>query len=144
MGDVNPKDALAKVQKYFGAIPSQPPPPVVDMTEPPQRAEKRANLEDPLARLTSIDIVYHMPPALTADADALAVLASVLSSGRSSRMYQALVREKQLAVAAGAQADDSRGPGLFSVGVTVAPGKSPAEHRVGGVRGDRTRENRAN
>ncbi|RPH60446.1 MAG: insulinase family protein, partial [Acidobacteria bacterium] len=35
--------------------------------------------------------------------------------------------EKQLAVAAGARADDSRGPGLFSVGVTVAPGKSPAD-----------------
>jgi predicted Zn-dependent peptidase len=97
------------------------------MTEPPQRTEKRATLDDSLARLTNIDIVYHMPPDMTPDADALAVLASVLSAGRSSRMYQALVREKQVAVAAGAQADDARGPGLFSVGVTVAPGKLPAE-----------------
>ncbi|HEY7443989.1 MAG TPA: pitrilysin family protein [Vicinamibacterales bacterium] len=127
VGDVNPKETLAKVQKYFGSIPSQPPPPVVDMTEPPQRAEKRTNLEDSLARLTSIDIVYHMPPAITQDADALSVLASVLAAGRSSRMYQALVREKQLAVAAGARSADSRGPGLFSVGVTVAPGKSATD-----------------
>jgi predicted Zn-dependent peptidase len=127
VGDVNPTETLAKVQKYFGSIPSQPPPPVVDMTEPPQRVEKRTNLEDSLARLTSIDIVYHMPPAVTEDADALSVLASVLAAGRSSRMYQALVREKQLAVAAGARSADSRGPGLFSVGVTVAPGKSAAD-----------------
>jgi predicted Zn-dependent peptidase len=127
VGDVDPKATLAKVEKYFGSIPSQPQPPSVDMTEPPQRTEKRATLDDSLARLTNIDIVYHMPPDMTPDADALAVLASVLSAGRSSRMYQALVREKQVAVAAGAQADDARGPGLFSVGVTVAPGKLPAE-----------------
>ncbi len=103
------------------------------MTEPPQRAEKRTTLDDPLARLTSIDIVYHMPPELTPDADALAVLASVLSAGRSSRMYQALVREKQLAVAAGAQADDCTRPGPFFGGRDGCAGKVARRHRVGGV-----------
>jgi predicted Zn-dependent peptidase len=94
------------------------------MTEPRQTAEKRATIEDPLARLTTIDIAYQQPRALTADADALSVLASVLSSGRSSRLYQALVRQKQVAVNAGAAADNMRGPGLFSVSATVAPGQS--------------------
>ena len=36
VGDVNPDDALAKVRQYFGDIASQPPPPDVQLTEPPQ------------------------------------------------------------------------------------------------------------
>ena len=36
VGDVDTKTALAKVEKYFGAIPKQPAPPPVDMTEPAQ------------------------------------------------------------------------------------------------------------
>jgi len=124
VGDVDTAETLAKVRKYFGAIPSQPPPPEVDMTEPPQTEEKRAVIEDPLARLARIDIVYHQPPGMTRDSDALSVLGSVLSSGRSSRFYQSLVREKQVAVNAGAQGDNMRGPGLFSVSATVAPGMS--------------------
>ena len=124
VGDVKTQDALARVRKYFDSIPSQPAGPPVDMTEPAQTEERRALIQDPLARLTSLDIVYHMPPALTPDADALSVLASVLSGGRSSRLYQAVVRQKQLAVNVGASADNARGPGLFGLGGILAPGKS--------------------
>ena len=124
VGDVKREDALAKVRKYFEAIPSQPAPPAVDMTEPPQTSERRATIQDPLARLTSLDIVYHMPPALMPDADALSVLASVLSSGRSSRLYEVVLRQKQLALNVGASADNARGPGLFTVGGIVGPEKS--------------------
>ncbi len=124
VGDVRTMDALTKIRKQFESIPSQPPPPPVDMTEPPQAEERRALIQDPLARLTSLDIVYHMPPALAPDADALSVLASVLSGGRSSRLYEAIVRQKQLAVNVGASADNARGPGLFGIGGILAPGKS--------------------
>lgn len=124
VGDFRTQDTLAKVRKYFDSIPSQPAAPRVDMTEPAQTEERRALIQDPLARLTSLDIVYHMPPALTPDADALSVLASVLSGGRSSRLYQAIVRQKQLAVNVGASADNARGPGLFGVSGILAPGKS--------------------
>jgi predicted Zn-dependent peptidase len=127
VGDVDTEEVLEKVRQYFGDIPSQQPPPEVDMTEPPQRAEKRATIFDPLARLPRIDIMFHQPAGMTADADALSVLASVLSSGRSSRFYQSIVREQQLAVNAGAAGDNMRGPGLFSVSATVAPGKSVEE-----------------
>jgi len=124
VGDVKKEDALARVRQHFESIPSQPAPSPVDMTEPPQTSERRATIQDPLARLTSLDIVYHMPPALTPDADALSVLASVLSSGRSSRLYEVILRQKQLAISVGASADNARGPGLFSVGGIVGPGKS--------------------
>src|SRR5512134_2430451 len=41
VGDVDTKTTLEKVRKAFGAIPSQPAPPAVDLTEPPQQGERR-------------------------------------------------------------------------------------------------------
>ena len=124
VGDVKTADCLAKVRQYFESIPQQAPPPDVDMTEPPQTAEKRQSIDDPLARLTRLDIVYHIPQALTPDADALSMLASVLSSGRSSRFYDNIVRQKQLSQSVYASAGQSRGPGLFRISGMVMPGKS--------------------
>jgi zinc protease len=127
VGDVKTADCLAKVRKYFDRIRRQPPPAPVDMTEPPQTTEKRMALEDALARLPRVDVVWHTPPALSVDGDALTVLASVLSAGRSSRFYDSLVRQQQLTSDPGASATSARGPGLFRVGATALPGKSIAD-----------------
>jgi len=126
-GDVNTEDCLAKVRKYFESIPRQPAPPEVDMTEPPQTEERRQTIDDPLARLARLDIVYHIPQSLTPDADALSVAGTILSSGRSSRLYENIVRQKQLSSSVFASAGESRGPGLFRVGGMVMPGKSVAD-----------------
>ncbi len=125
VGNVDAKIALEKVRKAFEPIPSQPAPPRVDMTEPPQTAERRQSIDDPLARLARLDIVYKVPPRLTADDDALQVLGTVLSSGRSSRLFQQIVREQQLSPNVQAGRDGALGPGLFRVIGTVSPGKTP-------------------
>ena len=127
VGDVKADECLAKVRKYFESIPRQPDPPPVDMTEPPQTAERRLTIDDPLVKLARIDIVYHIPQSLTPDADALSVLATVLSSGRSSRFYENIVRQKQLSSGVMASAGETRGPGLFRSGGLVMPGKSIAD-----------------
>jgi zinc protease len=124
VGDVETKTTLEKVRKAFEPIPSQPAPPKVDLTEPKQAKERRQQLDDPLARLARLDIVYKVPPRLTADDDALQVLGTVLSSGRSSRLFQKIVREQQLAPNVSAGRDGAIGPGLFRVIGTVAPGKT--------------------
>jgi zinc protease len=124
VGDVETKTTLEKVRKAFEPIPSQPAPPKVDLTEPKQAKERRLQLDDPLARLARLDIVYKVPPRLTADDDALQVLGTVLSSGRSSRLFQKIVREQQLAPNVSAGRDGAIGPGLFRVIGTVAPGKT--------------------
>jgi zinc protease len=124
VGDVETKSAIEKVKKAFEVIPSQPAPPKVDLTEPKQTAERRQRLDDALARLARVDIVYKTPPRLTADDDALQVLGTVLSSGRSSRLFQKIVREQQLAPNVSAGRDGAIGPGLFRVVGTVAPGKT--------------------
>ncbi len=127
VGDVKTADCLAKVRQAFESIPQQAPPPDVDVTEPPQTAEKRQTIDDPLARLTRLDIVYHIPQALTPDSDALSMLASVLSSGRSSRFYDNIVRQKQLSQSVYASAGQYRGPSLFRISGMVMPGKSVAD-----------------
>ena len=124
VGDVDAKATVEKVRQAFESIPSQPPPPKPDLTEPRQSAERRQQLDDQLARLPRLDIVYKVPPRLTADDDAVQMLGAVLGSGRSSRLYQQVQREQQLAANIFAGRDGSVGPGLFRVSVMVAPGKS--------------------
>jgi zinc protease len=127
VGDVDPKTALAKVEKYFGAIARQPAPPPVDMTEPPQTVERRMTIEDPLARLSRLDMVYKVPPSSSPDDYALTVLGTILSGGRSSRFYESIVRQKQLSTGVFAGTGDSRGPGLFAINGTALPGKALAD-----------------
>jgi len=124
IGDVDTKTTIEKVRKAFGPIPAQPQPPKVDLTEPPQQGERRQTLDDALARLARVDLAYKVPPRLTPDDDAIQVLGTVLSSGRSSRLYQQLVRQ-QLSPSPFAGRDPSVGPGLFFVQATVTPGKTP-------------------
>jgi predicted Zn-dependent peptidase len=127
VGDVETKKTMALIEKYFGTIARQPDPKRPDLTEQPHTAERRSTIEDPLARLPRIDIAWIAPPAQSPDSAALDVLSDVLSSGRSSRINQVVVREKQLATNAGVFNADRRGPGLFSGVAMVAPGKNPAD-----------------
>ena len=127
VGDVDAKTTIEKVRKYFESIPSQPAPPAVDMSEPEQKEERRATLEDGLARLTRLDMLYKIPPSSHADFDALQVLSTVLSGGRSSRLYESIVRDKQLSTGLSAFPGENRGPGLFSIAGTVTPGKAVAD-----------------
>jgi zinc protease len=127
VGDVNTKQTIEKVKQYFEAIPAQPAPPRVDMAEPPQTSERRQTIQDPMARLARLDIVYKIPPSESTDTEPLQVVASVLGSGRSSRLYENIVRQMQMAVQTTAFVDDRRGPGLFHVVAMVAPGKTVEE-----------------
>jgi zinc protease len=126
VGDVDPKEALAKARKYFESIPSQTPPPAVDLTEPAQTAERRLVLEDALARLSRLDIVYKVPASMTPDDDALGVLSTILAGGRSSRLFETIVRQRQLSPGISAGKGESRGPGLLRVVATLSPGQDMA------------------
>jgi predicted Zn-dependent peptidase len=126
VGDVDTQKTLARIRHYFEAIPRQPAPPAVDHNEPAQTSERRKTIDDALARVPRLDVGYHVPPGNTKDHDALDVLSTILSSGRSSRFYDAIVRQKQLASSAYAGVDDSRGPGLFRLSAMALPGKDIA------------------
>lgn len=127
VGDFKTSEALAKIEKYFGSIASQPPPPAPDMSESKQTAERRKTLEDPLAQLARLDIGWKMTAGNTPDFYTLYQLGEILSTGQSSRLYQKLVKDMQVAVQVGAGPDERRGPGLFIIDVVITPGKDPAE-----------------
>jgi len=126
-GDVTTARVRELARKYFDSIPAQPTPPAVDITQPAQGGERRLNLEDPLARLPRIDISYRVPSNLSPDDDSIEAISRVLAGGRSSRLYESIVRRQQLAVNVAAFAPDSRGPRLFRIVVTPTPGKSLEE-----------------
>src|SRR5207237_913719 len=112
-GDVSTARVHELARKYFEELPSQPAPPTVDIAQPSQTGERRLAVDDSLARLPRLDISYRIPSNLSPDDDAIDGLALVLSGGRSSRFYEHIVRQKQLAINVNAGAPDSRGPRLF-------------------------------
>jgi len=122
VGDLDPKETMEKVKKYFGGIPRQPAPPEVNFTEPDHDKERVQTIHDPLARLPQVIAAYNVPKGNTPDSYALQVLAQVLSTGRSSRFYQHLVHDKQLALNAFGFMQTRRGPSLFYLLAVPRPG----------------------
>jgi zinc protease len=120
VGDFNEGAAKKLIEKYFGGIPQQPSPPPADVAEQPLSGEKRKVISDKLARLTRMEVAYKTVSGDNPDSYALQVLGSILSSGRTGRLYSAIV-EKQLALNATANGFPGRGPGLFSFSATLPP-----------------------
>ena len=127
VGDLDPQTTLAAVKKYFENIPSQPASPPVDTEEPEHYGERRETIIDPLARLPQIIIGYHVPTGNTPDNYAARVLGNVLGEGESSRLYEHLVKDEQLATSIQVQVDARRGPSMFYVMAMPRPGVKPED-----------------
>jgi predicted Zn-dependent peptidase len=131
VGDFDPGEALAKVKKYFGAIPAQPPPPKLDLREEPHYGERRETIADPLARVPRLDMAYRIPPGNTSDNYAMQQLAIALAQGQSSRFYQHLVKDKQLATNVNVRPDSRIGPSQFYISASPRPGVSISDLEKG-------------
>jgi zinc protease len=127
VGDLDHDQTLALVKKYFGDLKSQPTPAQPNLAEPEHYGERRETISDSLARLPMILIAYHIAPGDTPDSFAAQVLASILGTGRSSRLYQHLVKEKQLATSISVQPDSRIGPSLFYIQAMPRPGVKPED-----------------
>jgi zinc protease len=97
-GDVTPARALALVKKHFGAIPRRPVPPLADFSEPLNTAERRLVQADPLAEVPAVAAAWKMPVRGSADHAPMVVLGEVLAGGSASRLYQGLVKGRELAL----------------------------------------------
>ena len=94
--------------------------------EPPQTKEKRVTLQEAWP-LPAVVVAYHVVADGHPDAYPLHIASKVLSDGQSSRIYQALVYDKQIAVAAFGQANIIEDPNLFYAVAIVQPGHTPEE-----------------
>lgn len=96
VGDFEPKEALAMVEKYFGDIPAADQPDLPDLTEPRQEKEKVFSKDDRLATRPALAFAYHMPERNTPEYFAMGLIDQILLQGEDSRLYQALVKQKGL------------------------------------------------
>jgi predicted Zn-dependent peptidase len=96
VGDVTPAEVFAKVEKYFGALPSRPVPPGTDLSEGLNTAERTLEQTDALARVPALAVGWKVPSRTDKDYVPLVVLGDVLLNGEASRLYQGLVKGKEL------------------------------------------------
>ena len=127
VGDFETAQAKQLVQQYFGRVPKAAKPvPREIPREPPQTEERRITLEQPWP-LPAVVVAHHITFDGHPDSYPLHIAAKVLSDGQSSRIYQKLVYEQQLAVAAFGSANLIEHPNLFYAVAIVSPGRKPEE-----------------
>jgi zinc protease len=129
-GDVEAEVVIAMAKRHFGALPARLLPARKPQSEPAQLGKKRVVVKAP-AQLPYLLMAWHAPALRDWQTDtepyALQILAGVLSGNDSARLQKALVKTRQVAVNASAGYDAvTRGPSLFMVDATPAPGKSMA------------------
>lgn len=125
VGDFKAPDLLEKIRQHFGSIPRGPDPPPLRVVEPAQNGERRVTVRKE-AQLPLVYVGYRVPNYASKDAPALELLSTILSEGRSSRLYRRLVYEQQIALNAGGEYSYfSTDPNLFWFFATGQTGQAP-------------------
>ncbi len=127
VGDVKAAEAMPIIEKYFSRIPSRPKPDEADTAEPPQNSERRVVLDEQSQPVYLEG--YHRPDYRSPDDQVYDALADVLSNGRTSRLYRALVRDKQIASDAEGFSGypGNKYPHLFAFYASPIPGHTTQE-----------------
>ncbi len=125
-GDFDPEEAKRLVERYFGPIPAGPQVQRYGRWVPEIDEERRVVMHDRVS-LPRIYLAWHTVPYFAEDDAALDVLASVLSAGKSARLYKALVHEKQLAAEVMAFQESREIAGRFLIIASPRPGHSVEE-----------------
>jgi zinc protease len=125
-GDFNPADAKRLVQLYFSGIPRGPAMPARPNVTPVVLAKDTFMVLEDKVQLPRT--FYDWPTVRLFDEDdaALDVLASVLASGKNSRLYKRLVFDMQVAQQVFASQQSSKLAGRFEIDITPKPGQSVA------------------
>jgi zinc protease len=127
VGDFKKEELLPKIEKAFGSYPKGATPYQEKDKDPSQIGERRIFVKKE-AQLPYLVMGYHVPNLREQDGYVLEVIAVILSGGRSSRLYQGLVREKRLVLSADADHSLlSRDPSLFYLSADLLPDKEVAE-----------------
>jgi zinc protease len=126
VGDFQKKDLLPLIEKAFGPIPKGIPPSQEKDRDPQQAGERRVFAKKE-AQLPFLVVGYHVPNLREADSYVLEVIAAILSTGKSSRLYQSLVHDQRLVLSADADHSLlSRDPSLFYLSAEILEGKKVA------------------
>ncbi|HVT43992.1 MAG TPA: pitrilysin family protein [Thermoanaerobaculia bacterium] len=129
VGDVRAGEVIPLAEKYYGRLPSGAEPPTLRTVEPPQSGERTV-----LLRLSAQPVYlegYHKPSTLHPDDSIYEVIGDLMSTGRTSRLYRALVRDQRIAAwSAGFNGlPGEKYPNLFAFAAIPTPGHTPGELR---------------
>jgi predicted Zn-dependent peptidase len=131
VGDVKPAEVVPIMEKYFGRIPPRPKPEELRTVEPPQISERQVVLREVTQPFYLEG--YHRPAYDDPDDAVYDAITDLMSNGRTSRLFRALVRDKKTAAyAAGFSGlPGVKYPHLFAFYAVPLPGHTPAEMRDG-------------
>ncbi|MGH8253689.1 MAG: M16 family metallopeptidase [Steroidobacteraceae bacterium] len=126
VGDVEPAQVFALVEKYYGPIARGPVTSPVRTVEPEQTGERRLVIErngqNPL-----LQMAWHAIAADDPRAPALNLLQTILTGGDASRLHRSLVEERKLAVEVDSGWSEGFDPNIYSVVATLPEGASSSE-----------------
>ena len=127
VGDVKASETMALMEKYFGRLPAHEKPDETTTVEPPQNSERTVVLHDAAQPLYLEG--YHRPDIQSKDDAVYDAIADLMSEGRTSRLYRALVRDKKIAAfsAGFSGIPGNKYPHLFAFYAFMLPGHKPQE-----------------
>ena len=127
VGDVNPAEVKKLAQTYFGRYQSKPKPQQQLPIEPQQTATKEVTLE--LSTQPWYLEGYHRPAITNSDNAVYEIIGSLLSDGRTSRLYKSLVEKQNLALTAEGSSGfpGDKYPNLIFFYALTSPGKTVDE-----------------
>jgi len=114
-GDFKTDEAKDLIQKYFGPIPRKADITRQTFVEEPITETRKATYQDPNIQIPAIVTAYRTPSMKTRDAYILDMISSVLSSGKSSRLYKKIVDDKKMALQIGAVNFSQEDHGLYII-----------------------------
>jgi len=121
VGDVDTKEGLALVKKYFGKIRrSKHEIPTVYTTEPEQEGQRRVVLNR-AGQQGVVGVAFKSPPAADKDMAPMIVLGEILGSGKNSRLYKQIT-DKGLVTSISASPSKFKYEGLFEIYASLTPG----------------------
>ena len=126
-GDIDVRTGVALAERYFAEIPGgDKPGPVAVTTPDAPAADVRLVLEDRV-ELPRLYLAWHSPPLFSEGDAELDLIGEVLSSGKTSRLYRALVYEQRIATEVAASQNSRELGSFFQIVATAAPGRTLAE-----------------
>jgi zinc protease len=126
VGDFDVPEAKRAIEHWFGAFPASVKPTVVPVPAPVV-SPHTTQVDDSLAKLRQLVVVWHSPASFT-DGDAeLDIAANALAAESTGRLYRALVYDKQLAQSVRANQAGAQFSGTFTVTITLRSGSDLAE-----------------
>jgi predicted Zn-dependent peptidase len=112
-GQFDPAQARAWIDKYFGVIPKGAPVTREKIEEEPITQTIKARFEDPNIQIPMVVASYRTPSMKTKDARVLDMISTLLSDGKSSRLYKKLVDDKKMALQVGAFSFNQEDYGMY-------------------------------